>query len=99
VGLPNGFPGAGNAFPPFITADISLYQATTERAAVCHAMQANNGRCVDVLGTFNGPNANENAYTRGLMTKNPCCYPSSQGQQLMAQLLIATGLPEVTGTK
>ena len=92
MGMPNGFPGAGSAFPPFATADLSLYQARAVSSAICVAMRSNGGRCVDVLSAFNGTNASGNAYALGLMTKDPCCYPSSKGQQLMARLLLATGL-------
>ena len=99
IGFANGFPGAGKAFPPFVTADLSRYQAQALSAAVCHAMRAHLGQCVDVLRAFNGPNATADAYARGLMTKDPCCYPSSQGQQLIAQLLLDTGLPKVYGTQ
>jgi lysophospholipase L1-like esterase len=92
MSLPNAFPGAGSAIPPFITADISRYEATTERGSVCQAMRSTGGRCVDVVAAFNGPRGNGDAYATGLMTKNPCCYPSAKGQQLIAQLLIAKGL-------
>src|SRR6185312_4735593 len=71
--LPNVFPGGGAEIPPFITADISWYQVTTERSAVCGAMRANGGRCVDVAGAFNGRATNADAYATGLLTKNPCC--------------------------
>lgn len=92
MSLPNAFPGAGSAIPPFITANISRDEATTERDSVCRAMQANGGRCVDVVAAFNGPLARGDAYARGLMTKDPCCYPNAAGQQLIARLLIAQGL-------
>ena len=92
MSLPNGFPGAGAAFPPFATADLSRYQAESERRSVCQAMHTNGGRCIDVIRAFNGPHDNRNAYAAGLMTKNPCCYPSAKGQQLIAQLMLATGL-------
>lgn len=92
MSLPDGFPGAGSAFPPFATADVSRYQVTEERAAVCHAMQSSGGRCIDVVRAFNGAKGTADAYASGLMTKNPCCYPSSDGQQLIARLLLATGL-------
>jgi hypothetical protein len=92
MSMPNGFPGAHTAFPPFATADLSRYQATAERDAVCHAMRSNGGQCIDVVRAFNGANASADAYARGLMTKNPCCYPSTKGQQLIARLLVATGL-------
>jgi hypothetical protein len=50
------------------------------------------GRCVDAYRAFNGSDGTQNAYTKGLLTKHPCCYPSGKGQQLMAQLLRKTGL-------
>lgn len=93
MSLPNAYPGAGNVIPSFVTADVSRYQVMTERASVCRAMRANGGRCVDVVRAFNGADASGNAYATGLMTKDPCCYPSAKGQQLIAQLLLATGVP------
>ena len=90
--LPNGYPGAGSAYPPFITADIGLYQANTERTIVCRAMRKHGGECIDVVRAFNGPSGTRDAYKAGLMTKNPCCYPSANGQQLIAQLLYRLGL-------
>ena len=92
MSLPNAFPGAGSAVPSFATADISRYQARSERASVCRAMRSSGGRCVDVVAAFNGPRGDGDAYVQGLMTKDPCCYPSAKGQQLIAQLLIAQGL-------
>lgn len=95
ISLPNGFPGAGGAYPSFATADVSRYQAITERRSVCQAMQANTGGCIDVVGAFNGDDVNADAYARGLMTKDPCCYPSAKGQELIARLLAASSLREL----
>jgi hypothetical protein len=53
------------------------------------------GRCIDVLTPFNGPDGTENAYEKGLMNHEDCCYPSAKGQQLMAELLFNTGLAPV----
>ena len=92
MSLPNAYPGAGSAIPPFITADLSRYESITERDTVCRVMQDNGGRCVDVVRAFNGNTANDDAYRAGLMTKDPCCYPSGDGQQLIAQLLINVGV-------
>jgi lysophospholipase L1-like esterase len=92
MSLPNAFPGGGSVIPPFITAGPSRHQVFAERAAVCQAMRSNGGRCVDVVTAFNGPRGDGDAYAKGLMTKDPCCYPSAKGQQLIAQLLIAEGL-------
>lgn len=92
MSLPNGYPGAGSAFPPFATADVSRFQAISERRSVCQAMKANGGRCVDVITAFNGPGGDGDAYAEGFMTKDPCCYPSGKGQELIAQLLIKTGV-------
>lgn len=93
ISLPNAVPGAGKAIPSFITADIGRYQVIAERTSVCHAMRANGGKCVDVVRAFNGASANGDAYAPGLMTKDPCCYPSAKGQQLIARLLLASGVP------
>lgn len=93
MSLPNAYPGAGDVIPSFSTADVSRYQVITERDSVCRAMRANDGRCVDVVHAFNGADANGNAYATGLLTKDPCCYPSAKGQQRIAELLMATGVP------
>jgi hypothetical protein len=50
------------------------------------------GRCIDVLHAFNGPNGTANAYEKGLLSLEDCCYPSAKGQRLMAKLLLRTGL-------
>jgi lysophospholipase L1-like esterase len=92
ISLPNGYPGAGNAFPPFATPGVALYQAVTERTIVCGAVRKHGGDCIDVVRAFNGSSGTGDAYHAGLMTKDPCCYPSAKGQQLMAQLLYHLGL-------
>jgi hypothetical protein len=92
MSLPNAVHGAGSVIPPFITADIGRFEATTERWSACQAMQSVGGRCVDVVTAFNGPEGAGDAYAKRLMTKDPCWYPSAKGQQLIAQLLIAKGL-------
>ena len=92
ITLPSGFPGAGTAYPPFVTAEISLYQATTERQIICQAMVSHRGRCVDVVRAFNGSSGTRDAYASGLLNHEDCCYPSAKGQQLIAQLLFNTGL-------
>jgi lysophospholipase L1-like esterase len=89
---PNGYPGAGNAFPPFATPGVALYQVVTERTIVCGAARKYGGDCIDVVRAFNGPSGTGDAYQAGLMTKDPCCYPSAKGQQRMAQLLYRLGL-------
>jgi lysophospholipase L1-like esterase len=95
IAPPNGFPGAGTAYPPFVTAQISLYQATTERQIICQTMVKYGGRCVDVVRAFNGPSGTQNAYKSGLMNLLDCCYPSAKGQQLIAHLLVKTGLAPI----
>jgi hypothetical protein len=95
MSLPNAFPGAGSVIPPFITADVSRYEATTERASVCRAVRSNGGRCIDVVTAFNGPSGDGDAYAKGLMTKDPCCYASGKGQQLIAKLLVETGVDKL----
>ena len=101
MSLPNALPGAGAAVPlsPRVSAataaDLGRYQVTAERASVCRAMASYDGRCVDVVRAFNGANAGGDAYTTGLMTKDPCCYPSADGQQLIAKLLLAAGVGDL----
>jgi lysophospholipase L1-like esterase len=92
ISLPNGYPGAGNAFPPFATPGVALYQAVTERTIVCPSVRKHGGDCINVVRAFNGSSGTGDAYQAGLMTKDPCCYPSAKGQQLMAQLLYRLGL-------
>jgi hypothetical protein len=50
------------------------------------------GKCIDVLRAFNGPRGTRDAYKTGLLNHEDCCYPSAKGQQLMAELLVKTGL-------
>ena len=45
-----------------------------------------------MVRAFNGASGTGDAYKAGLMTKDPCCYPSAKGQQLMAKLLYRLGL-------
>lgn len=92
ITLPNAVPGARDVVPSFITEEIGIYQTKTLKRAICSAMTKHEGRCVDALLAFNGPSASRNAYAKGLLTKNPCCYPSGKGQQLMAALVFRSGL-------
>ena len=99
ITLPNVVPGGGKEIPSFVTVGISRYQVLAQRASTCQAMRSNGGRCADAVLAFNGPNASGDAYARELVTNDPCCYPSAKGQQLMAQLLVATGLPGRQGAQ
>jgi lysophospholipase L1-like esterase len=92
ITLPNVVPGAKDVVPPFATQEISVYPSRTLKRYICAAMTKHRGRCVDVLRAFNGPNATQNAYAKGWLTKAPCCYPSGKGQQVMAELVFKTGL-------
>ncbi|HST14031.1 MAG TPA: GDSL-type esterase/lipase family protein [Gaiellaceae bacterium] len=92
ITLPNVVPGAAKLIPPFITPAIGIYQTTTLKMHICAAMARHGGRCIDALGAFNGPTATQNAYATGLLEKTECCYPSGKGQQLMAELVLKTGL-------
>ena len=92
---PNVFPGAEDVLPPFlkpVAAKVGIYQARTANRAICQTMTKHGGRCIDVLHAFNGPSGMENAYRKGLLNHEDCCYPSAKGQRLMADLLIQTGL-------
>jgi lysophospholipase L1-like esterase len=90
--LPNVVPGGGDVIPSFITEEISRFQVTAERRSTCQAMTSNGGFCADVVRAFNGEASGEDAYASGLLTMDPCCYPSAKGQQLIAELLVSTGL-------
>jgi lysophospholipase L1-like esterase len=92
ITLPNVVPGARDVTPPFITDAIGVYQTKTLKRSICAAMKRHAGRCVDALLAFNGSRASANAYSKGLVTKNPCCYPSGKGQQLIAELVFKSGL-------
>ena len=92
ITLPNVVPGAEDIVPPYITGEIGVYQTKLLKQYICAAMAKHQGRCVDALVAFNGPGLTRNAYAKGLLTKAPCCYPSGKGQQLMAELVLETGL-------
>jgi lysophospholipase L1-like esterase len=92
ITLPNVVPGAKDVVPAFITQRIGVYQDTTLKRYICRAMAKHGGRCVDVFAAFNGPAGTRNAYAKGWLTKDPCCYPSGKGQQLMAELVFKSGL-------
>ncbi len=92
ITLPNALPGAESVIPPFVTPEITLYQAGTELHIICRAMSRYGGKCVDVLHAFNGPEGTQNAYAAGLLNLQDCCYASTKGQHLIAQLLVRTGL-------
>lgn len=92
ITLPNVVPGAEKIIPPFITHAIGVYQTTTLKKHICGAMTRHGGRCVDALTAFNGRGATQNAYATGLLEKTECCYPSGKGHELMAELVLKTGL-------
>jgi lysophospholipase L1-like esterase len=92
ITLPNVVPGAEDVTPPFITPEIGVYQNNVLKQHICSAMAKHRGRCVDAYLAFNGPEGTENAYAKGWLTKDPCCYPSGKGQQVMAELVFKTGL-------
>jgi len=92
VTLPNVVPGAKDVVPPFITQRIGVYQNNQLKRYICGAMAKHRGRCVDAYRAFNGPDGTQNAYAKGWLTKNPCCYPNGKGQQFMAELVIRSGL-------
>jgi len=92
---PNVMPGAEDVIPSFlkpVATKVGIYQARTANRAICQTMTKHGGRCIDVLHAFNGPSGMENAYRKGLLNDEDCCYPSAKGQRLMAALLIQTGL-------
>lgn len=95
ITLANALTGAEAVIPPFfrgVATEVGAYQALTLRGAICPAMTDHGGECIDTVTAFNGADGTENAYEKGLMNKVDCCYPSGDGQQLMAELLVETGL-------
>jgi len=90
--------GAEDAIPPFlkpVATRIGVYQATNANRAICRSMTKYDGRCIDVLHAFNGPSGTADAYKKGLLNHEDCCYPNAEGQQLMADLLLKTGLAPI----
>ena len=92
ITLPNVVPGGEDLVPPFITREIRVYQSNILKQQICSAMAKHRGRCVDAFRAFNGPDGTDDAYAKGWLTKAPCCYPSGKGQQVMAELVVKTGL-------
>jgi hypothetical protein len=94
ITLPYIVAGAEDVIPPELLDGAKKYglmQATSLRYSTCAAMRHHGGACIDVLSAFNGPNGSQDAYKTGLLNHDDCCYPSSKGQQLMAELLIRSG--------
>jgi lysophospholipase L1-like esterase len=92
ITLPNVVPGANDVLPSYITPEIGVYQTKAFRRYICRAMAKHRGLCVDVLSAFNGRDGRQDAYAKGWLTKSPCCYPSGDGQQVIAELVFKKGL-------
>jgi lysophospholipase L1-like esterase len=91
----NPLTGAEDVIPPFlkpIATRIGVYQARTANHAICRAMSSHEGRCVELLERFNGPDGTEDAYAKGLLNHKDCCYPNARGQELIARRLVESGL-------
>ncbi len=98
VTLPNAYPGALDVLPSFLrptAVQLGVFQFGGLRKQICSAMLRYNGRCIDVMRVFNGPAGTEDAYKKGLMNHSDCCYANAKGQQLMAELLLKTGIAPV----
>jgi lysophospholipase L1-like esterase len=92
---PNPLTGAEDVIPPFlkpVATRVGVYTARTANSTICRVMARYEGRCIDVLTPFNGRDGTANAYEKGLLNHEDCCYPGAKGQQLMARLLFKTGL-------
>jgi lysophospholipase L1-like esterase len=92
---PNGLTGAEQVIPPFLAeaaTEVGVFVAESLRASTCAALRAHGGECIDVLTAFNGSDGTEDAYATGLMNLDDCCYASGKGQQVMAELLLETGV-------
>jgi lysophospholipase L1-like esterase len=98
IGMPNSLTGAEAVIPGFIRAiatEVGAYQAERFDDATCAVMQAHGGDCARLRTSFNGPDGAEDAYAKGLMNLEDCCYPSAAGHQLIAEVLYATGLAPI----
>jgi hypothetical protein len=86
-------PGGEDVIPAYIqpAKEVGLYQTRGMRDAICAAMAAHDGACIDSMTAFNGADGTGDAYKTGLVSKSECCYPTEKGQRLMADLLYATG--------
>jgi lysophospholipase L1-like esterase len=94
----NVLTGAEDVIPQFlrpVASEVGAYQARTANRSICQVMTKYDGRCIDVLEAFNGADGSDNAYKKGLLNHEDCCYPNAKGQQLMAELLIETGVGPV----
>jgi lysophospholipase L1-like esterase len=95
IGMPNAMTGAEAQLPDFlrgISTEIGAYEAKLIDAAACAAMHAHGGGCAPLRTAFNGPDGTANAYAKGLMSLDDCCYPSEAGHRLIADLLYQTGV-------
>ena len=94
ITLPHVVPGAEDVIPAEvlpIAKGQGLFAATSQRDSTCKAVRTHGGECIDVLTAFNGPDGTQNAYETGLLNHDDCCYPSAEGHQRIAELLLETG--------
>ncbi|PZR63016.1 MAG: hypothetical protein DLM71_05765 [Chloroflexi bacterium] len=63
-------------------------QLTTVNSAICAAVTAHHGRCVDLLTAFNGPAANQDAAPFLLPDH---VHPSAEGNRIIAAQIAAAG--------
>jgi hypothetical protein len=94
ITLPHVVAGAEDVIPADvlpIAKGQGLFAATSQRDSTCRAVRAHGGECVDVLTAFNGPDGTQDAYEAGLLNHDDCCYPSAEGHQRIAELLLETG--------
>jgi lysophospholipase L1-like esterase len=95
---PNVLTGAEDVIPSFlrpVATRVGVYQARTANRAICRETAKYDGRCIDILRAINGPTGRADGYKAGLLNHRQCCYPNARGQQLMAALLVKTGLAPV----
>ena len=95
---PNPIPGAEDVIPAELLPAVKqtdLLQAQSLRDSTCKATRGHGGECIDVLTAFNGPTGRQNAYSSGLLNHEDCCYPSTKGHQLMANMLLELGIDPV----
>ena len=94
----NVLTGAEDVIPQFlrkVATRVGIYQARAGSRAICDAMDAHGGQCVQLLRAFNGPRGTTDGYEKGLLNHEECCYPNGEGQQLIARRVLETGLAPI----
>lgn len=92
---PNPLTGAEDVIPAFlapVATEVGVFQSRSLRDSTCAALRRHGGECIDGLTAVNGPDGTEDGYAAGLLNHDDCCYPNAKGHQLIAELLLETGV-------